>query len=281
MADDASSLDELRAAIDRMDAEIHDLLMARISLTDRIAAVKNRNTPGVAKMRPGREAHIMRKLMGRHQGPLSPRVVARIWREIMSAVVYMQEPFSVMVAESGDPVVYWDLARFHFGTQPHELVASPLEVIAACRAGGGIVGVLPAPSDGEAEPWWVHLTGDVRVFGRLPFLGGARNGVTAYTVGQVPLEESGDDLTWIVLETREEVSRGRIADWLKAAGLPGRTLASHNQKNPAIPSYLIELAGFFASSAPDIAALKTAGGKAVAGISVIGAFARPIALEET
>lgn len=282
MANDAPTLDELRAAIDKMDKDIHDLLMERISITDQIAAYKNRHTPGEAKMRPSREAVILRKLVARHEGPLSEVVLARIWREIMSAVVNMQEPFSVRVAEADDAVAYWDLARFHYGTQDHQLLPTALDVLNACRADRSVIGVVPAPSDGEEGPWWLHLHGNgagtPKVFGRLPFLEDGDAEVKAYTVGQVPLEESGDDLTWMVMESREEVSRGRVVDWLKAAGLTARTLAAQRQASPAISHYLVEIDGYHAPDSGIWGKVESAAGKALSRFTQIGVIARPIHL---
>src|SRR3546814_16138297 len=59
---------------------------------------------------------------------------------------------------------------------------------------------------------------------RLPFLEdvgleGTTGEVTAYTIGQVPLEASGDDLTWLVIETVEELSRSRVLGWADKAGI--------------------------------------------------------------
>jgi len=283
MADSSPTLDELRASIDRMDKQIHDLLMERIAITDQIAAYKNRHTPGAAKMRPGREAVILRKLIGRHEGALSEVVLARLWREIMSAVVNMQEPFRVRVAENGDPVAYWDLARFHYGSQPHALLPTAQDVLNACWADKATVGVVPAPEDGEADPWWVHLHGEggnaPKVFGRLPFLEAGDGGVTAYTVGQVPLEPSGDDLTWLVIETAEELSRSRVMGWLEKAGLPARMRAFHSPGSFPASFYLVEVDGFLAPDDPALAKLKETAGKGLGRLGHIGIIARPIHIE--
>lgn len=280
MADDAPTLDELRSAIDRMDKQIHDLLMERIAITDQIAAYKNRHTPGEAKMRPSREAVILRKLVGRHEGALSEVVLARIWREIMSAVVNMQEPFRVRVADCGNPVAYWDLARFHYGMQPHALLPNALDVLNACRADKATVGVVPAPDDGADDPWWLYLhgeqTGGLKVFGRLPFLDTGNGDVTAHTIGQVPLESSGDDVTWLVIETAQELSRSRVMAWLEKAGLTARMRAMHSPKAFAASFYLVEVDGFVAADDDVLVRVGDAAGKSLSGMSHIGIIARPI-----
>jgi len=282
MAQSSPTLDELRTAIDRMDKEIHDLLMARIAITDQIAAYKNQHTPGAAKMRPSREAVILRKLVERHDGALSEVVLARIWREIMSAVVNMQEPFRVRVADCGNAVAYWDLARFHYGTQPHALLPTALDVLDACRTDKATVGVVPSPEDGEAEPWWLHMHGEsngTKVFGLLPFLEGTAGEVTAYTIGQVPLEASGDDLTWLVVETVEELSRSRVLGWAEKAGIKARMRAMHSPKAFPASFYLLEVDGFLDADAEALQKMRAAAGKALGRLSHIGIIARPIPLD--
>lgn len=280
MADDAPTLDELRAAIDRMDKQIHDLLMERIAITDQIAAYKNRHTPGEAKMRPSREAVILRKLIDRHEGALSEVVLAHIWRELMSAVVNMQEPFRVRVADCGNPVAYWDLSRFHYGTQPHALLPTALDVLNACRADKATVGVVPAPDDGEEDPWWLHMHGEgasgPKVFCRLPFLDAGNGEVTAYTIGQVPLESSGDDLSWLVIETGEELSRSRVMAWLEKAGLKARMRAMHSPKAFPGSFYLVEVDGYLNDDGPALDDVRAAAGKALSRMSHVGVIARPI-----
>ncbi|MFM6276759.1 MAG: chorismate mutase, partial [Dolichospermum sp.] len=61
------SLADLRHDIDRIDAEMHGLLMERGTIIDRLIAVKNTQASGSA-FRPGREAAMMRTLAERHAG---------------------------------------------------------------------------------------------------------------------------------------------------------------------------------------------------------------------
>ncbi|TAN57065.1 MAG: chorismate mutase, partial [Magnetospirillum sp.] len=90
MSQDSATLDQLRREIDRIDDTIHDLLMQRSAVVESIAAAK---PAGRVTLRPGREAAILRRLLGRHRGPFPKMALVRIWREIMGALVALQGPF--------------------------------------------------------------------------------------------------------------------------------------------------------------------------------------------
>ena len=56
------TLADLRNEIDRIDACLHEMLMQRGEIIDRLIAVKAR-TGGGSAFRPGREAEMMRRLV--------------------------------------------------------------------------------------------------------------------------------------------------------------------------------------------------------------------------
>src|SRR5690242_5812086 len=91
-ADPAAVLAGLRAEIDRLDEAIHDLLMERARVVEKVAAQGGK---GRVALRPGREADIVRRLLARHRGHLPARAVARIWRELLAATTAMQGPYIV------------------------------------------------------------------------------------------------------------------------------------------------------------------------------------------
>ena len=78
-------LSELRRQIDEIDTALHDLIMRRTEVVQKIAAVKGSN--GGAFHLPGREAEVMRRLVRRHQGAFPKAALVRIWRELISALI--------------------------------------------------------------------------------------------------------------------------------------------------------------------------------------------------
>ena len=88
MAGDEISLADLRREIDKIDTSLHDLVMLRAELVKEIRKLKAGD--GGVFYRPGREAQVMRRLIGRHTGAFPKTVLIRMWREMMGALVRLQ-----------------------------------------------------------------------------------------------------------------------------------------------------------------------------------------------
>jgi len=93
MADDKPTLDSLRAQIDDVDQQIQKLINQRARYAQQVADVKMAEKPGekVVFYRPEREAQVLRRVMDRNEGPLNEETVARLFREIMSACLALEE----------------------------------------------------------------------------------------------------------------------------------------------------------------------------------------------
>src|SRR5262245_34543197 len=111
---DRPSLADLRREIDRIDENMHSLLMERGDIIDRLISVKETQETGSA-FRPQREADIMRRLIDRHKGILPLDTAESIWRVIIATFTYVQAPFSVHADLSAGDAAMRDSARFHFG----------------------------------------------------------------------------------------------------------------------------------------------------------------------
>lgn len=145
----------LRDEIDRIDDAIHDLLMERADVVEQVRAAKG--AEGI-KLRPGREAEVLRRLIGRHHGPFPKGALVRIWREVMSAYLKLQGHLAMAVYMPEPGAAYWDLARDQYGSQtPMTSHASVRGVIGAVQNGDAAIGVLPIPHVADSDPWWRHL----------------------------------------------------------------------------------------------------------------------------
>jgi chorismate mutase len=163
-------LAELRAEIDRIDAEMHRLLMARGDIIDRLIKVKRTSESGSA-FRPAREADMMRRLVERHRGILPLDTAESIWRVIIATFTYVQAPFRVHVDVSAGEAAMRDSERFHFGfTVPLVGHMGATGVLANVAASKGDLGLVPATAGGNA--WWSALEGDdaPKIIARLPFV---------------------------------------------------------------------------------------------------------------
>lgn len=166
------ALGDLRKEIDRIDEQMHQLLMERGMIIDRLIAVKKSQETGSA-FRPMREADMMRRLVQRHKGILPLDTVESIWRVIISTFTYVQQPFSVHADLSSGDALMRDSARFHFGFTvpfiPHMGAAGVVEAVSASK---GDLGLIPATAVAAAGAWWSALEFDAapKIIARLPFV---------------------------------------------------------------------------------------------------------------
>ncbi len=279
MPADKTELADIRREIDAIDEALHDLLMRRVTLTGRVAASKPGD--GVA-LRPAREAEILRRLIGRHGGPFPKAVVARIWREVISANTALQGSFAIAVLASRAEHALVDdalvgVAREHYGAlTPIQSFETASSVLRAVSDGKATAALLPLPSTEESDPWWRLIARrgpDVpRIVARLPFAPGSMPAREGLVVSLAPNQATGHDRSYLVIETAGELSRSTLKRRLAAAGLKPLDMQSWNGQQ------LVEVEGFVA---PDSAALDAvAGTEGIAQAVAIGAYAVPFSLAE-
>lgn len=261
MSTDNASLDHVRREIDRIDDKIHDLLMERAGLVERIATAK---APGTVALRPGREASVLRRLVQRHKGPFPKSALVRIWREIMGALVGLQQPFTIAVYQPERGAGYIELARNHFGVVWPQIVhLTPGHVVRMVADGQASVGLVPLPGAADAEPWWLALTSDAgnlpRVVARLPAqaqeaAAGRAAPLEAFVVAGRDHEATGDDRTLVAVETAPDISRDRLRAAFTAANLDlDAMIATH--RSDGVWRHLVEVAGYLTGADPRLAEL--------------------------
>ena len=164
------SLADLRKEIDAIDEQVHQLLMNRADIIDRLIKVKKTQEVGSA-FRPAREADMMRRLVQRHRGILPLDTVEGIWRVIVSTFTYVQAPFSVHADVSvGEPAMR-DSARFHFGfVVPYVAHFSAQAAVEAVARSKGDLALVSTTSG--HTPWWITLepVGAPKIIARMPFI---------------------------------------------------------------------------------------------------------------
>ena len=136
----------LRHKIDAIDADIGRLISERASCAQEVADVKKAGLEPDAKIlfyRPEREAQVLRKAMEQNKGPLSNEEMARLFREIMSACLALENP--VKVAYLGPEGSFTQQAALkHFGHSAIALATSAVdEVFREVEAGSVNYGVVP------------------------------------------------------------------------------------------------------------------------------------------
>jgi chorismate mutase/prephenate dehydratase len=144
------SKDKLKAVRDRIDAldqQLQALINERAKCAQEVAAIKNGD--GGTFYRPEREAEILRKILARNQGPLSGEEMARLFREIMSACLALEQPLNI--AYLGPEGTFTQAAALkHFG---HSVQTAPRmaidEIFRDVEAGACHYGVVPVENSTE------------------------------------------------------------------------------------------------------------------------------------
>jgi len=243
-----------RAEIDALDDALHDLVMRRAEVVARLAA--SRAKTGPSPLRPGREAMILRRLLGRHQGEM-PRIgLVRLWRELLAASSAMQGGFAV--AAYARAPEHARLAREHFGElTPLRALPTASRALSAVAAGEAQVAVLPLPQDAEPaeDAWWMSLDAPrLQVIGRLPFWAAqAENVAEALVVAPGAPDASGADRSLLRIETTADRSRAVLTSALAAAGLTPRMLLM--RRDGGVLRALVEVEGVLEAGDPRLTAL--------------------------
>jgi chorismate mutase len=207
-----ASLADLRGDIDRIDEQMHALLIERGAIIDRLIAVKKTQETGSA-FRPAREADMMRRLVQRHHGNLPLDTAESIWRVIISTFTFVQAPFAVHADLSAGDALMRDTARFHFGFTvpfvPHMGAASVVETVSRSK---GDLGLVPAFAIAGAGPWWAALEFDTapKIIARLPFVERADHpaAMPVFVISRVAAD---------AMVTETEVWSLRVSGWRAAS----------------------------------------------------------------
>jgi chorismate mutase / prephenate dehydratase len=266
----------LRAELDRIDDQLHGLLMQRALVVEQVA---KSGKPGV--FRPGREASIIRRLLRRHGGGLPVHALVRIWRELLAGTTAMQGPFTVAVCEADGAADFTQAAREHFGAlTPLRVHHRPAQVMAEVSGGGASVGVLPYPSETKTprDAWWTALlhTSEPRIYvvARLPFWAPRAEGATtvqSLVIAALAPDASDRDRSLLGLELDVDVSRARLTQTLINAGLPPGSVILRRDQDAQVAHALVEVDGHLADDDPRLTGIAAVRRRPI----LIGAYAIP------
>ncbi len=145
-SDPALALRRLRERIDAVDDELLRLISARAGLAREVGHVK---PPGSPLYRPEREAQILRRLSASNPGPLADESLLRIFREIISHCMALEQPLTV--AYLGPEGTFSHAAASkHFGSAPRfEPCPTIDEAFRAVEAGTANYAVVPVVNSTE------------------------------------------------------------------------------------------------------------------------------------
>ena len=144
----ADSLEQLREQIDAVDEKLHSLLNERAKLAQQVAEAKN-ESGDTTFYRAEREAQVLAKVKQRNKGPLSDEEVARLFREVMSACLALEQVMTV--AYLGPKGTFTQSAALkHFGHSVNTLpLASISDVFREVESTNAHYGVVPIENSTE------------------------------------------------------------------------------------------------------------------------------------
>jgi chorismate mutase len=270
-------LGSLRARLDDIDTQLHDLLMRRVEI---VAQGVTKAKTGLA-LRPGREAQIIRRLLARHEGVLPPHALVRLWRELLAGTTVIQGRHLIAVCDTDPQAALTQIAREHFGAlTPLRVHRSPAQALADVSAGTASVAVLslPTEADSPGAAWWTALlqqdTPRIHVIARLPFWAPRTEGAPraqALVVAASAPDPSGRDCSLLGLECSADLSRARLASLLAAAGLAPRGIVLRRIAGAPLALALVEVEGWLTDDDARLARLDPALRRPV----VLGSYAVP------
>jgi chorismate mutase-like protein len=207
-------LRRLRDRIDAVDRQIQQLLNDRARLAQEVAEVKQRHrkeneTP--VFYRPEREAQVLRAVMARNQGPLPDPAVARLFREIMSVCLALEQPLRVVFPGPAGSFNQ-QAAQKHFGQAVHcQPLPSLEQVVGAVEQGCAHYAVVPIESEKAAllrhtldllRRFGLYICGEVELAPEAAAQASERC-PRFLVVGREAVGPSGDDKTSLLLSRGE------------------------------------------------------------------------------
>ena len=143
MADNSQNLEDLRNKIDSLDQKLLEIISERALVAKKVAEVKQAAGEDAGFYRPEREAQILRKTIESNNGPLADEEMARLFREIMSACLALEQPLDI--AYLGPEGTFTQTAALkHFGHSVNVTAfASIDQIFREVESGASNYGVVP------------------------------------------------------------------------------------------------------------------------------------------
>ncbi|MBI5462466.1 MAG: prephenate dehydratase [Gammaproteobacteria bacterium] len=146
---DKPTLQSLRERIDTLDEQIQALLNERARCAQQVAQAKIAQGEQNDFYRPEREAEVLRRVRERNQGPLGDTEITRLFREIMSACLALEQP--LLIGYLGPEGTFTQAAVLkHFGHAVQTQAQPAIDVVfREVEAGDCNYGVVPIENSTE------------------------------------------------------------------------------------------------------------------------------------
>jgi len=162
------TLEQIRGRIDAVDDQLLELINRRAALALQVRELKNTSTGNVSYYRPEREAQILKRVIDANNGPLADEQVARLFREIISACLALEEQLNI--AYLGPAGTFTQTATLkHFGQSVLTTALAGIDqVFREVEAGNCQFGVVPIENSIEGV---INHTHDMLINSNLKICG--------------------------------------------------------------------------------------------------------------
>ncbi len=213
----SEDLKQIRDQIDDLDQQIQLLLNQRAACAQKVADAKLSDIAdgeSVTFYRPEREASVLRKVMARNEGPISNEEMARLFREVMSACLALEQPMKI--AFLGPEGTFTQAAALkHFGHSVKTIPFSSIdEVFREVDADSCHYGVVPVENSTEGV---ISHTLDMLIESHLKICGEVSLRIHHYLMGR---QDSLDKNAPIKKIYSHQQSLAQCREWL-GSHLPG------------------------------------------------------------
>lgn len=143
-------LNEIRIEIDAIDTEIQTLISKRAQCAQKVADIKTQGGQVEAVFyRPEREAQVLRAVKERNNSLISDEEMARLFREIMSVCLALEQPLKVAYLGPEGSYTHASVLK-QFGSAVHPLAVSNIEaVFKTVEQGDAQYGLVPVENSSE------------------------------------------------------------------------------------------------------------------------------------
>jgi len=285
-----SDLKLLRDRIDKIDQKLQQLLNERADISIQVKAVKNDNK---SKLKPGREAQILRRIVNRQSGNFPKTSLIKLWREILSASVKLQGKFNVAIHSLNNRDIgindTVDGVRTHFGTNTSIVyLPSIAEVIRNIQLEECTIGVLAMPTNNQ-NYWWIdlieylntieHSQEKIKIIAKLPIIFNPDSSTEYLIIAKCEPDSSGNDNTFLTIEARKELTSSFIKERLNTDSLELEIIADYNGKKKSdYFLYLLLANGFIRETDMEFKNLELHSLENSLDIKILGNYAEPIEL---
>lgn len=264
---------DLQKQIEEIDTQLYNLLMKRTELVEKQPTNPIENSLG-------QEAAAIKRMLRNHQGEFPEYVIAKIWREILSASACLKSKlkFSVYAKDSDDIVI--QIMQEHFGSYLDYVTYNSFgAVMKELGDHEAQLAIIPCDdAEMNAKPWWAGFSASntsesLKIVAKLPFIRCKEDNdiPEVYVVALSPTDQSGSDISLLGVEVAKDVSASSIVDSFENNGFQNakvlNTVAADDEK-----FCLVETNGYITPEDKRYQAIEGLFKK----LNIVGTYAKPV-----